>query len=65
VTEEQIKAVVKAVLAAQCRQRESDVLMAAKNLLHALDSGFLAYKADVPESAFVRSLREAIARAEG
>jgi hypothetical protein len=65
VTEDQIKAVVKAVLAAQCRRRESEVLSAARNLLYALDKGFLAYTADVPESAFVRSLREAIARAEG
>ena len=40
------------------------VLAHSKNLIYALDNGFLAYKGDVPESAFVAKLRQAIAIAE-
>jgi len=42
----------------------SNVLTDAKSLLHALDRGYLAYRADSPESAFVAELRRSIAIAE-
>ena len=42
----------------------SNVLTDAKSLLHALDRGYLLYKADTPESAFVAELRRSIAIAE-
>ena len=41
-----------------------NVLTDAKGLLHALDRGYLAYKADTPESAFVAELRRSLAIAE-
>jgi hypothetical protein len=41
------------------------VYNAARDLLHALDRGYLAYKADCPESAFVAGLRSALAKACG
>jgi hypothetical protein len=37
-----------------------ELLQAARDLLYALDNGFLAYRADYPESAFVSSLRGAV-----
>ena len=40
------------------------VLVHSKALLHALDRGYLAYKADSPESAFVAELRKATAIAD-
>ena len=42
----------------------SNVLTDAKSLLHALDRGYLAYKADSPESAFIAELRRSIDIAE-
>jgi hypothetical protein len=55
---------VRAVIAVLREQQESELLVHARVLLHALDSGILSYKADVPESAYVAHLREAVARAE-
>jgi hypothetical protein len=55
---------VRAVIAVLREQQESDLFIHARALLQAMDSGYLSYKPDVPESAFVAHLREAVARAE-
>lgn len=44
--------------------RADEIAMHARCLLYALDRGFLNYKPDTPESAFVSELRVALAKSE-